>query len=90
MNASSVGWKWERRGEEFSRAGGKMRREKWEARWEGVGTEGFLSGTGSVAWASDCPVAGLDRAAPCQKGLKLVKGFGELEICQEMGFEVVD
>ena len=77
MNASSVGGKWERRGEEFSRAGGKMRREKWEARWEGVGTEGFLSGEGSVAPASDCPAAGLDRATPSQKSL---------ETCQEMGF----
>ena len=69
MNAGSVGGKWERRGEEFSRAGGKMRREKWEARWEGVGTEGFLSGEGSVALAL-IVLEGLDRAAPCQKGLE--------------------
>ena len=77
MNAGSVGGKWERRGEEFSRAGGKMRREKCEARWKGGKTEGFLSGVGSVAWASGRPVAGLDRAMPSQKSL---------EICHEMGF----
>ena len=39
-----------------------MRREKCEARWKGGETEGFLSGAGSVAWASGRPVAGLDRA----------------------------
>ena len=60
VNASSVGGKWERRGEELSRAGGKMIREKCEARWKGGETEGFLSGAGSVAPASDCPAAGLD------------------------------
>ena len=82
MNASSVGGKWERRGEEFSRAGGKMRREKCEARWKGGETEGFLSGAGSVVWAFrslDCPEdrGGTVLATPSQKSL---------ENCQEMGF----